>query len=89
MNCTPAGAVAAAATTPLDVAKTRIMLSERGSEMARRASAVYALRYVWGERGLKGLFAGILPRTCLISFGGAIFFGVYEEARILMGAFFS
>ena len=85
-----AGAIAAAATTPLDVAKTRIMLSESGSEMARRASAIHAMRYVWREGGLRGLFSGLLPRTLLISFGGAIFFGVYEEARILLlGTLFS
>ena len=84
-----AGAIAAAATTPLDVAKTRIMLSESGSEMARRASAVHAMRCVWREGGLGGLFAGILPRTLLISFGGAIFFGMYEEARSLFGTLLS
>ena len=80
-----AGAVAAAATTPLDVAKTRIMLAEGGSEMARRASALHAFKCVWQEGGVGGLFAGLLPRTLLISVGGAVFFGVYEEARLFFG----
>ena len=44
------------------------------------------VRCVWREGGVGGLFAGLLPRTLLISVGGAVFFGVYEEARLLFGS---
>jgi len=65
-------------TCPLDVAKTRIMLAERSSEMAQRQSALFALKTVFAEKGIKGLFAGVGPRVAWISIGGAIFLGVYD-----------
>ncbi len=76
-----AGFVSAAATTPLDVAKTRIMLSEAGSEMADRASTTHALSTVWRENGVRGVFAGVVPRTVMISAGGFIFFGAYDKVK--------
>ena len=72
-----------AVTTPLDVAKTRIMLADAGSEIATKQSISYTLGRVWQEFGIKGLFAGVVPRTLWISIGGAVFFGVYEESRIV------
>ena len=72
-----------AATTPLDVAKTRIMLADAGSEIAKKQSISYTLGRVWQEFGTKGLFAGVVPRTLWISIGGAVFFGVYEKSRIV------
>ena len=72
-----------AATTPLDVAKTRIMLADAGSEIAKKQSILYTLGRVWQEFGIKGLFAGVVPRTLWISIGGAVFFGVYEKCRIV------
>ncbi|RUS71865.1 hypothetical protein EGW08_020374 [Elysia chlorotica] len=76
-----AGGLSAALTTPLDVAKTRIMLAERGSAQAQD-HMVAALRHVAMEKGLRGLFAGVVPRVMWISMGGAIFLGVYEKVRI-------
>ena len=72
-----------AVTTPLDVAKTRIMLADAGSEIATKQSISYTLGRVWQEFGIKGLFAGVVPRTLWISIGGAVFFGVYEKFRIV------
>ena len=72
-----------AVTTPLDVAKTRIMLADAGSEIATKQSISYTLGRVWQEFGIKGLFAGVVPRTLWISIGGAVFFGVYEKSRIV------
>jgi len=71
-------------TCPLDVAKTRIMLAERSSEMAQRQSALFALKTVFAEKGIKGLFAGIGPRVAWISIGGAIFLGVYDWSVSLL-----
>jgi len=75
-----AGGVSAAATTPLDVAKTRIMLAQAGSEEAR-VGMVGVLRRVLADKGVKGLFAGVTPRVAWISIGGAVFFGVYEQVK--------
>ena len=79
-----AGGFSAAVTTPLDVAKTRIMLAEAKSDLALKNSTVYAIKVVYGERGVKGLFAGVVPRVMWITIGGAIFFGVYEEAKVFL-----
>ncbi|XP_056293445.1 mitochondrial S-adenosylmethionine carrier protein isoform X5 [Pseudoliparis swirei] len=75
-----AGAIAAFVTTPLDVAKTRIMLAKAGSTTAR-GNIPLVLHGVWRSQGLSGLFAGSIPRTAFISVGGFIFLGAYEEAR--------
>ncbi|KAK2580481.1 hypothetical protein KPH14_006221 [Odynerus spinipes] len=76
------GAVAAAMTTPLDVAKTRIMLA---SKMTQRSELKLAtmLRTIYAEQGINGLFAGVGYRVMWITLGGFIFFGVYEEAKVL------
>ena len=73
-----AGGFSAVVTTPLDVAKTRIMLAESGSDLAKKESALYALKVVHSENGIKGLFAGITPRVAWISIGGALFLGIYD-----------
>jgi solute carrier family 25 S-adenosylmethionine transporter 26 len=66
------GAVAAVATTPLDVLKTRLMLAPE------RVSALKTLKAVLQESGIRGLFAGVVPRTMWISIGGAVFLGSYQ-----------
>ena len=73
----------AALTTPLDVAKTRVMLAEVGSDMAKKQSAKFALNIVLKEKGMNGLFAGVIPRTLWMSIGGAVFLGVYEKMKLL------
>ncbi|KAM8759289.1 mitochondrial S-adenosylmethionine carrier protein isoform 2-T2 [Rhynchonycteris naso] len=78
-----AGALAAAITTPLDVAKTRIMLAKPGSSTAS-GNVLSALHGVWRTQGLPGLFAGVLPRMAAISLGGFIFLGVYDRSRSVL-----
>ncbi|XP_047388050.1 S-adenosylmethionine mitochondrial carrier protein isoform X3 [Sciurus carolinensis] len=78
-----AGGFAAAVTTPLDVAKTRIMLAKAGSSTAS-GNVLSALHGVWRSQGLAGLFAGIFPRMASISLGGFIFLGAYDHARALL-----
>ena len=63
-----AGGLAAGATTPLDVAKTRIMLARVGTREAE-AGMVGVMRIVVEERGVRGLFAGVTPRVSWISIG--------------------
>ncbi|NWR83056.1 SAMC protein, partial [Furnarius figulus] len=78
-----AGGFAAAVTTPLDVAKTRIMLAKAGSRNAS-GNVLTALGGIWRTQGLSGLFAGVVPRMAAISLGGFIFLGTYEKTRQLL-----
>uniref|UniRef100_A0A0G4HR27 Mitochondrial carrier protein n=1 Tax=Chromera velia CCMP2878 TaxID=1169474 RepID=A0A0G4HR27_9ALVE len=75
-----AGAIAAAATTPLDVAKTRIMTAV-GPEVAKYPNMRTTLLTVAREEGIHKLFAGWVPRIAWISLGGFIFFGSEEFYR--------
>jgi len=77
------GGISAGITTPLDVAKTRIMLAKKGSELAS-GSILTALKHVHAQNGVKGLFAGLGPRMMWISIGGSIFLGVYEKVKIII-----
>lgn len=67
-----AGSIAAACTTPLDVLKTRLMLSKE------RVSIIQLARTLIQQEGYSVLLSGIGPRTMWIGAGGAIFLGVYE-----------
>uniref|UniRef100_A0A250XWT1 Mitochondrial S-adenosylmethionine carrier protein n=1 Tax=Castor canadensis TaxID=51338 RepID=A0A250XWT1_CASCN len=78
-----AGGFAAAVTTPLDVAKTRIMLAKAGSSTAS-GNVLSALHGVWQSQGLAGLFAGVFPRMAAISLGGFIFLGAYDQTYSLL-----
>ncbi|XP_037059831.1 S-adenosylmethionine mitochondrial carrier protein isoform X4 [Peromyscus leucopus] len=78
-----AGGFAAAVTTPLDVAKTRIMLAKAGSSTAD-GNVLSAMHGVWRSQGLAGLFAGVFPRMAAISLGGFIFLGAYDQTRSLL-----
>ncbi|KAH8904026.1 mitochondrial carrier [Coniochaeta sp. PMI_546] len=67
-----AGAVAAGVTTPLDVLKTRVMLS------AERRGFYSLAAEILRDHGVRPFFAGIGPRVMWISIGGAIFLGSYQ-----------
>lgn len=77
------GGIAAGITTPLDVIKTRIMLAEKGSDIAK-GNIIEVLQEVWKKHGIKGLYAGLIPRVLWMSLGGAIFLGVYEKSKQLI-----
>lgn len=72
------GAVAAAATTPLDVIKTRMMLAKD------KQGIITLARSILEKSGPSAFFAGIGPRICWISAGGAIFLGSYQWASNAM-----
>jgi solute carrier family 25 (mitochondrial S-adenosylmethionine transporter), member 26 len=71
-----AGAVAAAATTPLDVVKTNMMCSA-----ASRPSMAAAARDVLARSGPGGLFAGVGPRALSNGLNSAVFFCLFEAIR--------
>ncbi|KAK8749675.1 hypothetical protein OTU49_015476 [Cherax quadricarinatus] len=78
-----AGGFSAALTTPLDVAKTRIMLAERTDSLAK-GSITSAMKVVYKQHGIPGLFAGVMPRILWISIGGAVFLGIYEKVKTII-----
>ncbi|XP_011349549.1 S-adenosylmethionine mitochondrial carrier protein homolog isoform X2 [Ooceraea biroi] len=82
-----AGGISAAVTTPLDVAKTRIMLADR-TLFSSELTISNVLYKIYIENGVHGLFAGFGPRIIWITLGGFIFFGVYEEAKVLTWTLF-
>ncbi|KAF8242165.1 mitochondrial carrier [Wilcoxina mikolae CBS 423.85] len=75
------GGIAAAATTPLDVLKTRLMLAKK------RQSAISTLKNIVSKEGTGALFKGITPRIVWISIGGAIFLGVWDFAKATLENF--
>ncbi|XP_072328412.1 mitochondrial S-adenosylmethionine carrier protein isoform X1 [Scyliorhinus torazame] len=77
------GAFAAVVTTPLDVAKTRIMLAEAGSTTAS-GKVLPVLSNIWKMQGISGLFSGIVPRVAWISLGGFIFLGTYDKMHKML-----
>jgi len=80
-----AGGFSASITTPLDVAKTRIMLST--NKMGAGSSGTIAtLIKIHSDEGAKRLFSGIVPRTGWITIGGFVFFGAYETSIKLLSS---
>jgi len=90
------GAISAAATTPLDVAKTRLMLGRdlAGVEYRGTVDTLVRLYREGGQSvdggsgsapaktgGFRVLFSGVGPRTAWIGIGGFVFFGAYEFAK--------
>lgn len=63
-----AGGMAATATCPIDVWKTRLMLGDKQATICGIAR----------KEGVSALFAGITPRVIWISLGGSVFFSAYE-----------
>lgn len=88
------GGIAAAATTPLDVVKTRLMLQQSAATQpsaspttARQpAGVVSTFRSVLVEGGVSRLFSGVVPRVLWISAGGFVFFGAYEATKGYLAA---
>jgi len=80
-----AGAIAGGLTTPLDVAKTRIMLDKpaEGAEPKYKGT-VSTLRLIAAEEGPLALYKGVVPRVTWITIGGFIFFGAYETATSVL-----
>ena len=70
MASASAGVLAAIVTTPLDVIRTRVILSKQ----TLRDASVQLYRE-------GGFFKGLLPRTCWIGLGGFIFLGVHDQLK--------
>lgn len=77
------GGIAAAATTPLDVIKTRIMLGTDKHGMPYK-NGLDVFRKVVSQEGAAVLFSGLQPRVMWISIGGFVFLGSYEMYRNML-----
>jgi len=82
MHCgSVAGGFAGVATTPLDAAKTRIMLTE---DPRRRFGLWRTMRLLCQENGMAGLFRGALPRALHSGLGGALWLGAFEWSKLFL-----
>ncbi|RKP07304.1 mitochondrial carrier [Thamnocephalis sphaerospora] len=83
-----AGSIAAAVTTPLDVAKT--LLQTRGqahdAEIRRSAGLRDAFRIIYRRNGMRGFVRGIGPRVLSHMPSTAICWTTYEYFKWVMGA---
>jgi len=79
-----AGAIAAAATCPLDVVKTRMMLGSKTQAGELYVGTVNSLTTIYREEGAAALFSGLGPRVGWITLGGFVFFGAYEKAQEML-----
>ena len=75
-----AGSIAALATTPFDVVKTRRqVLTEAHAGQA--GSTLVSLRDLWAAEGMAGIFEGALPRVLRIGPACAIMISTYEGGK--------
>merc|ERR1712146_295320 len=76
-----AGTISAAATTPLDVIKTRLM-TQSSSDLNRYKGPLDALVRIATEEGVfNGLFKGVVPRVVYIGPSCALFFLTYGAVK--------
>ena len=84
-----AGTVAAVITLPFDVVKThrqielgeKEMLSVEANQSKQSSSTVHILRRIHAERGIPGLFSGIVPRIVKVAPACAIMISTYEFGK--------
>ncbi|KAL6634884.1 hypothetical protein ACP70R_027555 [Stipagrostis hirtigluma subsp. patula] len=78
-----AGSTAALFTTPFDVVKTRVQLQAL-SPVNRYEGVLHALKEIFRQEGLRGLYRGLTPRLAIYISQGAIFFTSYEFLKTIM-----
>ncbi|KAL8431582.1 hypothetical protein Efla_000628 [Eimeria flavescens] len=76
-----AGAIAAVVTTPMDVAKTRLMTQEPGARQYR--GFFHCLSSMLWNEGVSSLFLGVKVRCLWVALGGGIFLGGYDAFKVL------
>ncbi|KAG6551468.1 hypothetical protein Mapa_006891 [Marchantia paleacea] len=77
-----AGSIAAAATCPLDVAKTRRQIEQ---DPTKAMTTRQTLQTVWRDAGVKGLFTGVGPRVARAGPSVAIVVSFYEVVKYCLG----
>jgi solute carrier family 25 protein 39/40 len=76
-----AGVLAAAATTPFDVVKTRRQAAGGGGDRGAQQGLARALTTVWREEGARGLMAGATMRMARVGPACAIMISSYELGK--------
>lgn len=78
------GSVAAVVTTPVDVVKTRVMLSADGRR-TKSGNGTYAVgRDILTNEGVRGLFRGGLIRAGWTAVALGLYLGLYEGGRFYL-----
>eukprot|EP00928_Gymnodinium_smaydae_P053888 TRINITY_DN37781_c0_g1_i1.p1 TRINITY_DN37781_c0_g1~~TRINITY_DN37781_c0_g1_i1.p1 ORF type:complete len:330 (-),score=39.25 TRINITY_DN37781_c0_g1_i1:72-1061(-) len=75
------GAVAAAATLPLDVLKTRLQtqcVKDNGS------GTLGIIRSIWHKEGIRGFYKGFTPRLAIATPAATMCWGTYESVHFLL-----
>lgn len=80
------GFLAGVVVCPLDVVKTRLQAQESGS---RYRGFLGTFRTIFREEGIRGLYRGVVPVTVGYLPTWAIYFTVYERAKVFYPGFFS
>ncbi|KAL6982018.1 Carrier protein, mitochondrial [Sarracenia purpurea var. burkii] len=78
-----AGSLAAAATCPLDVAKTRRQI-EKDPTRAYKMTTKQTLIEIWRDGGMKGLFTGVGPRVARAGPSVGIVVSFYEVVKFAL-----
>ncbi|KAF4583258.1 hypothetical protein GQ602_006402 [Ophiocordyceps camponoti-floridani] len=79
-----AGAVAAFVTTPVDVVKTRVMVSAADGAGSSRSRSV--VRAIWADRGFRGFFRGAALRSVWTALGSSLYLGSYDMAKLWLSS---
>ena len=77
------GGIAAGLTTPMDVAKTRLMIGSDAYGVPY-TSFTETLYRIYSHEGMHVLFSGISPRVTWIGIGGFVFFGAFEQSKAVL-----
>ena len=75
-----ASGISAFITTPMDLAKTRIILSHK-SNPDYTENPFRIIWRIFHNEGFTRLFSGGVPRVTMMTAGGVLFFGAYEFAK--------
>ncbi|PWY98452.1 mitochondrial carrier [Testicularia cyperi] len=76
-----AGSISAVVTTPIDVAKTRIML-DTGAAGTKPLGVIDTMRQIAAKEGLKALMKGGALRGAWTALGAGVYLGSYETGRL-------
>jgi len=79
-----AGGLTGALTTPLDTVRARTM-NEAGTGEASKRGVVKTAQLIFQEQGVRGLFAGVGPRSLWLALGGTVFFSSLEAVKSALG----
>ena len=79
-----AGAVSAVATHPFDVMKTQVQVSMHDTGALRPPALTTVARTIIRAQGVRGLFAGLVPRLAKVAPACAVMISTYEVGKMLL-----